>query len=77
MHFDATIVVDEAELPKFVHEKTDARSSSADYFGKRFLDDFAQDRFWSPFLAEVRQQKQRVGKALLAGVEQLIDKVSL
>ena len=71
------IVIDESQLAKSVHEKTHARPRGADHLRQRFLADFRQDRFWHAFFAEIRQKEKGSSKPLLAGVEQLIDKVGL
>jgi hypothetical protein len=75
MHLDAAVVFDEAQFPEFVHEKTHPRPGRADHFRKRLLADLQFNRLRLPFLAEIRQQKERPRQALLAGIEQLIDQV--
>jgi len=37
--FNVAVVIDKAQLPKLVHEKTDARSRRADHLGERLLTD--------------------------------------
>ena len=58
-------------------KKFTPRTGGADHLRQRFLADLGYDRLGSPLFAEVRQQQQRPGKTLLAGIEQLIDEVGL
>jgi len=73
--FDAAVVVDEAQLSKFVHEETHARPRRSDHLCKRLLADFRDHRLGCPFLAEVRQQQEHSGKTFLARIEKLIDEI--
>src|SRR5260370_26812275 len=75
MHFQCSIVFDEAQLAELVHEKADARSRSADHLGKHFLAELSHDRFRPAFLAEICKQKEKSGETLFARIEQLIDQV--
>ena len=45
------VIGDEAQLPEFVHEMTDARARRADDLGQRFLADPVRDRLRPAFLA--------------------------
>ena len=49
MHLQAAVVVDEAQLPKLVHEQTHPGSRRPDHFGQGFLTD-------------LRSEERRVGK---------------
>src|SRR5882724_6482661 len=49
-------VVDEAQFPEPVHEKTDSRTSSSNHFGQCLLTDFGNYRFRNALLAEMREQ---------------------
>ena len=75
MDLDAAVVVNEAQLSKFVHEETHARSRRADHLRKRLLADFRDQRLRFIFLAKVRQQQEQAGKTFLTRIEQLIDEV--
>jgi hypothetical protein len=72
-----TVVLDEAQLPKFVHELADARSRCADHLGQRLLADFCDDPLRLALLAEIRQQQKSAGQPLLDLIEQFIDQVLL
>ena len=48
-------VVNKAQLPKFVHETTDARSRRTDHLRERLLADFCSDRLGFTFLAKIGQ----------------------
>ena len=52
----ATVVVDEAKLPEFIHEVADPRASCADHLCHVFLIDSGNYRFSSSFLARLSQQ---------------------
>jgi hypothetical protein len=73
--FDTAVVLNEAQLSKFVHEETHSRPRRSDHLRERLLADFRDYRLGCPFLAKVRQQQEQAGKALLARIEQLIDQV--
>src|SRR5437667_1677602 len=77
MDFDAAVVLNEAQLSKFVHEETHARARRSDHLRKRLLADFRDHRLGCPFLAEVRQQQKHSGKTFLTRIEQLIDEIRL
>jgi hypothetical protein len=61
MHPKGPIIVDETQLPEFVHEEADPRSGCPNYFSERLLTDFCSDRLGPAFLAEVRKQEERAG----------------
>ncbi len=71
----AAAVLDEAQLLELVHEEADARSRRADHFRERLLRDPRKHELFLIRPAVTRQQQQRAGQPLLAGIEQLIDKV--
>src|ERR1051326_1617049 len=75
MHFQLAVVVDEAQLPEFIHERAHPRSRCANHFRERLLADLCNDRLRSTLLAEVCQEQKRPRQALFARVEQLIDEV--
>ena len=73
--FDAAVVLNEAQLSKFVHKETHARPGRADHLRKRLLADFRDHRLRFVFLAKVRQQQEQTGKTFLTRIEQLVDEV--
>src|SRR5471032_3246858 len=77
VNLQVAVVVDEAQLPEFVHEKTDPRPRRADDAGQGLLTNRYRDRLRPTFLAEVRQQEQRPRQPLFTRVEKLIDQVLL
>src|SRR5258708_22619155 len=77
MDLQLTIVIDQAELSEFVHKLTDTRPGRADHLRERLLANLGQDRLRRTFLAEIREEQKCPCQTLFAGVEQLIDQVSL
>src|ERR1700722_846068 len=77
MNPDATVVFNKSELTKAVHEETNAGSGGADHFCESFLGDLRNQCFRFTRLAKLRQQQQNPRQTFLAGVEKLIDKISL
>jgi hypothetical protein len=58
--FDAAaVVVNEAQLSKFVHEKTHIGLGRSDHIRKRLLADFRNQRLRFGFLAKVRHQQEQ------------------
>src|ERR1700730_9917157 len=57
MDAQPAVVVDEAQLPKFVHETIDPRARAADHFCQRLLTDAGKDGLGFSFFAKVRQQE--------------------
>jgi hypothetical protein len=74
---DAAVVFDKAVLAKAIHEEADAGAGGADHLGEGLLGDLGNERFGFAWLAELRHQQQDAGKALLAGVEELVDEIGL
>ena len=52
------VVVDEAELAKFVHKKTYPGAGGSDHLGQRLLRDIRNYVVRLPLLAEIGQQKK-------------------
>jgi hypothetical protein len=75
--FNVAVVINKAQLPKFVHEKAHARSRRTDHFGQRFLTDFRDDWLRPTFLTKICKEKEKSGEALFARIEQLIDQILL
>jgi hypothetical protein len=77
MNTDATVVFNEAELAKAIHEEADAGPGGSNHFRQRFLRDRWDQRFRFSRLAKFRQQQENSRQSLFAGVEKLIDKIGL
>src|SRR5690242_3037818 len=77
MHFQRAIVLDKAQLPESVHEKTYSGARGADNLGQSLLADFWNYLLRFTGFAEICQQEQNPGQSLLTGVEELIYKISL
>ena len=69
------VVIDKTQLPKFVHEKTHARSCRADHLRQCLLADFRYDWLRPTFLAKIRQKQKDPSQPFLARIEQLIDQI--
>ena len=70
-------VLDEAELTESIHEEADTRASGADHIGQGRLADLWQWSQWLIFATGLRKQDQCTRQALLAGVKELVDEISL
>jgi hypothetical protein len=53
--FQLAIVIDEAQLPKFVHEMARTRPRGADHLRERLMTDLRNDRLGSAFFAKISQ----------------------
>jgi hypothetical protein len=62
------VVVDEPELPKFVHEEVDARAGRSDHFGEDLLRHPRKGAVRHVGFTVPRQQQERTRKPSLAGV---------
>ena len=58
MHFDPTVIVDEAQRAEFIHEKAHARARRPNHFSERLLADLCDYRLRSAIFAEIRQQQK-------------------
>jgi hypothetical protein len=54
MDFNVAVVIDQAQFPKFVHEKTHAGPRRADHLRQCLLADFRYNWLWPAFLAKIR-----------------------
>src|ERR1700676_5209039 len=75
VNLDVSVVADQSELAKFVHEMTYAGSGRADHLRQCFLTNVRTDRLRAAFLPEIREQQQHARKPPLARIEQLVDQV--
>jgi hypothetical protein len=58
MNFYSTVVVDEAEPSKLVHEETHAGARGPDHSSECFLTGLCSCRFWLSLLSKARQQQE-------------------
>jgi len=74
---DAAVVADKTELAKAIHKEADTGARGADHFSQGLLGDFRNQGFRLARLSKFRHQQENARQASFAGVEQLVDKVSL
>ena len=77
MNLQSAVIVNEAQLPKLVHEETHPGPRRPDHFGEGFLTDPGNDGLMLPVFAKAGQQQQNPRQPLLAGIEELIYQVLL
>jgi hypothetical protein len=71
------VVMNEAQLSEFIHEKIDPGASCPDHLCQRLLRNFG-DHFVRLVLHAISSEKQqRAGQAFLAGVKELINQILL
>jgi hypothetical protein len=58
MDFNVAVVIDQAQFPKFVHEKTHAGPRRADHLRQCLLADFRYNWLWPAFLPKIRQKQK-------------------
>ena len=58
MDLQVTVVIDEAQLPEFVHKLTDTRPGRADHLRERLLANLGRHRLRPTFLAEIREEQK-------------------
>ena len=75
VNMNSTVVTDVAELAEVVHELADARAGGANHIGELLLGDWRYHALRLARLSELCHDEQCAREALLAIVEQLIDKV--
>src|SRR5689334_17731306 len=67
------VILDKAQLPKLIHEETYPATGGANHLRQCSLRDLSND-FLRPLAISVpRNEQQRAGQTLLAGIEKLID----
>jgi hypothetical protein len=78
VNLNPAIVVNEAQLSEFVHEKVDAGAGRTYHFRESFLTNVGHFNFFGHALfAETSKQKKNTGKPFLAGVKKLVNQVFL
>ena len=69
MNFNFSVVANQAQLSKFVHEKTYARSRRADHLRQRFLIDTRVNRRGVSLFSEIRKQYEESRETFLTGIK--------
>src|SRR6266851_3865570 len=78
VHVETVIVVlNEAECPKFIHEKVDPGARCANHFRQHLLRYFGKHLLRLGFLAVASEQQKSPSQPFLAGVKKLIDQIFL
>src|SRR5580658_1547254 len=75
VYVDLAIVLNEAQFPKFVHEKINARPRCPDHLRQHLLRYFGKRLLKITGLSIPREQQESARQSFLAGVEKLIDQV--
>src|SRR6266550_2400390 len=70
-------IVNKAQFPEPVHEKTDPRTSSADHLSQGSLTNPGNDGLGNSFLSKMSQHKKDPRQSLFTGIKQLVDQVLL
>jgi len=71
----SAVVLDEAQLPEFVHEKIDPWACCADHLRQHLLRHFGKYLLRLVQRAITREQQQGACQPFLAGVEELVDQI--
>jgi len=77
MDVNVAVVVNETQFTEFVHERAHARPRGPDHFRERRLIYLCFDRLRFAILAKIRHKQQESCEAFFAGIEELIDQISL
>ena len=78
MNLKSAVVVNETQLPEFVHKGIDPRPGRANHLCQRFLTDLGDFGFLpDPVFSEPSEYKKNSGQSLLAGIEKLVNQVFL
>ena len=77
VHFNVAVVFDKPKPVESIHEEADARTRCPNHFCKRLLRDRRNLRFRFARLTIFSHQQKDSCQTLLAGIEELIDKVGL
>jgi hypothetical protein len=56
LQFITSVVINESQFPKFIHEKANPRAGCTHHLCQRLLTDFGDSNFVLTFLAEMSQQ---------------------
>jgi len=74
---DFSVVLDETQFSKFVHEEIDAGPRSANHFREHLLRHFGEDLLRLGARAVASEQEQSTGQPFFAGVEELVNQILL
>src|SRR6266481_5474866 len=69
MNLDFSVIGNEAELSKLVHEKADAGAGCPDHLCQGLLAHLCRDGLWGAILSEICQQQEKAREPLLARIE--------
>jgi hypothetical protein len=69
MNLDLSVIGDEAELAKLVHEKADTGAGCPDHLGERLLANLRCDGLWGAIFSEICQKQEKTREPFLAGIE--------
>ncbi len=69
MNLDLSVVGDETEFAKLVHEKADTGAGRPDHLGERFLTNLRRDGLWGAIFSEIGQKQQKTREPSLTGIE--------
>jgi hypothetical protein len=75
VYVDLAIVLNEAQLPEFVHEKIDSGSRCPDHLRQHLLRYLGKRLLKIAWLSIARQQQESARQSFLAGVEELVYQV--
>src|SRR6266852_4803382 len=75
MNLDFSVIGNEAELSKLVHEKADTGAGCPDHLCQGLLAHLCRDGLWGAILSEICQQQEKAREPLLARIEQLVDQI--
>jgi len=73
--FNLTVVANEPQFSKFVHEETNPPTSCANHLCESLLADSWNCNFRLSVLAELSKQEKNTGKSFLAGIEKLVNQI--
>jgi hypothetical protein len=74
---DFSVVLDETQFSKFVHEEIDAGPRSANHLREHLLRHLGEHLFRLVACAVASEQEQSTGQPFFAGVEELVDQILL
>jgi hypothetical protein len=73
MDLDATVVANEAQLAKPIHEEADSGTCGPDHICQRLLRNWRNKSFRLTGFTKFCHQEENPGQTLLAGIEKLVD----
>ena len=70
-----SVIINEAQFPKPVHEKANPRATCAHHLRQSFLTEFGDSNLRLSILAEASQQEQKASQSFLTGIEKLVNQI--